>query len=78
MLRETDKLLPEGSSETFVQARGQGPTVTANQARAARAARRRTDVPRRGVDRDRRRPTRRARARRNSSSSASPSARPPR
>lgn len=28
MLRETDKLLPEGSSETFVQARGQGQTGT--------------------------------------------------
>jgi len=28
MLRETDKLLPEGSSETFVQARGQGQTAT--------------------------------------------------
>ncbi len=31
-LRETDKLLPEGSSETFVQNRGQG-AVTSNQAR---------------------------------------------
>lgn len=28
MLRETDKVLPEGSSETFVQARGQGQTAT--------------------------------------------------
>ena len=28
MLRETDKLLPEGSSETFVQSRGQGQTST--------------------------------------------------
>src|SRR5213076_253783 len=28
MLRETDKLLPEGSSETFVQSRGQGQTAT--------------------------------------------------
>ena len=34
MLRETDKQLPEGSSETFVQNRGQG-TVTSNQARTA-------------------------------------------
>ncbi len=32
MLRETDKQLPEGSSETFVQNRGQG-AVTSNQAR---------------------------------------------
>ena len=32
MLRETDKQLPEGSTETFVQNRGQG-TVTSNQAR---------------------------------------------
>jgi general secretion pathway protein D len=32
MLRETDKLLPEGSSETFVQNRGQG-TVASTQAR---------------------------------------------
>jgi general secretion pathway protein D len=35
LLRETDKLMPEGSSETVVQARGQNSTVTANQARAA-------------------------------------------
>ena len=32
MLRETDKLLPEGSSETFVQNRGQS-AVSSNQAR---------------------------------------------
>jgi general secretion pathway protein D len=34
LLRETDKQLPEGSSETFVQARGQGQTST-TQARTA-------------------------------------------
>jgi general secretion pathway protein D len=33
MLRETDKLLPEGSSETFVQSRGQA-GVSTNQARS--------------------------------------------
>jgi MSHA biogenesis protein MshL len=38
MLRETDKLLPEGSSETFVQARGQGQTAT-TQSRTAPARR---------------------------------------
>jgi len=38
MLRETDKLLPEGSSETFVQNRGQSALAT-SQARAAPAAR---------------------------------------
>jgi MSHA biogenesis protein MshL len=38
LLRETDKLLPEGSSETFVQGRGQG-TVASNQ-RASAPARR--------------------------------------
>lgn len=38
MLRETDKVLPEGSSETFVQARGQGQT-TATQSRTAPARR---------------------------------------
>ncbi|HUP97909.1 MAG TPA: secretin N-terminal domain-containing protein [Usitatibacter sp.] len=31
MLRETDKVLPEGSSETFVQSRGQGQTQTTQQ-----------------------------------------------
>ena len=31
LLRETDKLLPEGSSETFVQSRGAGTTVTTQQ-----------------------------------------------
>jgi general secretion pathway protein D len=35
LLRETDKLMPEGSSETVVQARGQNATVTSGQARAA-------------------------------------------
>jgi general secretion pathway protein D len=35
LLRETDKLMPEGSSETVVQARGQNAAVTANQARLA-------------------------------------------
>jgi general secretion pathway protein D len=40
MLRETDKLLPEGSSETFVQNRGQSAsTTTQARALAARAAR---------------------------------------
>src|SRR5512138_2260582 len=34
MLRETDKLLPEGSSETFVQSRGQSATAT-SQARTS-------------------------------------------
>jgi general secretion pathway protein D len=38
MLRETDKVLPEGSSETFVQARGQGRTAT-TQSRTAPARR---------------------------------------
>jgi MSHA biogenesis protein MshL len=38
MLRETDKVLPEGSSETFVQARGQGQTAT-TQSRTAPARR---------------------------------------
>ena len=43
MLRETDKLLPEGSSETFTQARSQGVTAsnrpqTATQRRAASQA----------------------------------------
>src|SRR4029434_9739935 len=38
MLRETDKQLPEGSSETFVQARGQGQTAT-TQSRTAPARR---------------------------------------
>lgn len=36
MLRETDKVLPEGSSETFVQSRGQGQgATTATQSRTA-------------------------------------------
>jgi MSHA biogenesis protein MshL len=40
MLRETDKLLPDGSSETFVQNRGQSAsTTTQARALAARAAR---------------------------------------
>jgi general secretion pathway protein D len=38
LLRETDKQLPEGSSETFVQARGQGQTST-TQARSTPARR---------------------------------------
>lgn len=38
LLRETDKLLPEGSSETFVQSRGQGQTAT-TQSRTAPARR---------------------------------------
>jgi len=38
LLRETDKVLPEGSSETFVQARGQGQTAT-TQSRTAPARR---------------------------------------
>jgi len=38
MLRETDRLLPEGSSETFVQTRGQGQTAT-TQSRTAPARR---------------------------------------
>jgi general secretion pathway protein D len=38
MLRETDKQLPEGSSETYVQSRGQGQTAT-TQSRTAPARR---------------------------------------
>ena len=38
LLRETDKLLPEGSSETFIQGRGQGATRT-TQARSAQQRR---------------------------------------
>ena len=38
LLRETDKLLPEGSSETFVQGRGQNAVAT-TQSRAAQARR---------------------------------------
>ena len=39
MLRETDKQLPEGSSETFVQARGAGPQARGARPRRARNAR---------------------------------------
>jgi general secretion pathway protein D len=38
MLRETDKQLPEGSSETFVQARGQAPGSTRTAVRGRSAA----------------------------------------
>jgi general secretion pathway protein D len=41
MLRETDKLLPEGSSETFVQSRGQG-AVSTTQAKTVAQPRRTT------------------------------------
>jgi hypothetical protein len=41
MLRETDKQLPEGSSETFVQARGQGQTATTQSRTAPRTPRQR-------------------------------------
>ena len=41
MLRETDKLLPEGSSETFVQSRGQG-AVSTTQAKTVARERRAT------------------------------------
>ncbi len=41
MLRETDKLLPEGSSETFVQSRGQG-NVSTTQAKTVAQPRRTT------------------------------------
>jgi general secretion pathway protein D len=39
LLRETDKLLPEGSSETFVQSRGQSASASSATRRAAAATR---------------------------------------
>lgn len=42
MLRETDKLLPEGSSETFVQSRGQGAVTTTQAKTSARRERAQT------------------------------------
>ena len=66
LLRETDKQLPEGSSETFVQNRGQSASATSQArgrspraARRARAARRHVPPrrpPRRPARRSRRRP----------------------
>jgi MSHA biogenesis protein MshL len=38
LLRETDKLLPEGSSETYVQSRGAGATTTTQSRAVARGA----------------------------------------
>jgi MSHA biogenesis protein MshL len=48
LLRETDKLLPEGSSETFVQSRGQsaGSTTQSRTSTAPRGARTATTAPR--------------------------------
>ena len=82
MLRETDKLLPEGSSETFVSGarpdRHRHHAVAALQRRAATATGRGGQLAARRA-RPRSRPGRRRRSSpRNSSSSASRSARPPR
>src|SRR5207253_2460238 len=48
MLRETDKLLPEGSSETFVQNRGQS-AVASSQARSTTQRSGRTTTQRSGT-----------------------------
>jgi general secretion pathway protein D len=75
LLRETDKLLPEGSSETFVQSRGQG-AVSTTQSKTVAQARRSTSTQS-GTTIETPAPRRRSRRRR-PWSSASPSARWPR